>query len=120
MRPQGHATGAIEGIALPRLWRYLDAMPVNAQSKITLSALLALLESTGAANTSPPTAAHGDRTLQLTAQHVQLSLQVPADLLYFNGHFPALPSCPGWCRPIGHWPGPPPFRIAATVLGPAG
>ncbi len=114
--------GAIEGIALPRLWRYLDAMPVNAQGKITQSALLALLESPAAPGVLPvrpvPTAPTMPivTPLQLTAQHVQLSLQVPPDLLYFNGHFPGAPILPGvvqtdWALALGrrHFALPPRF-----------
>jgi len=41
------AAGA-EAVVLPRRWRYLDAWPVNAQGKTTLSHLLALLETNAA------------------------------------------------------------------------
>ncbi|WP_058896567.1 AMP-binding protein [Herbaspirillum rubrisubalbicans] len=86
--------GAIEAIALPRLWRYLDAMPVNAQGKLTLSALTALLEN------PPPSAARAPTLPRLTelqraADQVQLALEIPPDLLYFQGHFPGSPILPG-------------------------
>jgi len=80
--------GAIEAIALPRLWRYLEALPVNSQGKVTLSALTALLES------SAPTLPNVTELQRSTGQ-VQLALDIPADLLYFRGHFPGAPILPG-------------------------
>lgn len=80
--------GAIEAIALPRLWRYLQALPVNPQGKVTLSALTALLES------SAPTLPNVTE-LERNAERVQLALDIPADLLYFRGHFPGSPILPG-------------------------
>lgn len=80
--------GAIEAIALPRLWRYLQALPVNPQGKVTLSALTALLEN------SAPTLANVTE-LERSAEQVQLALDIPADLLYFRGHFPGSPILPG-------------------------
>jgi len=85
---------AVEAIALPRLWRYLPALPLNPQGKVTLSALTALLESAGAANASPPTLPRVTE-LERTAEQVQLVLEIPADLLYFQGHFPGSPILPG-------------------------
>ncbi|NUT62308.1 AMP-binding protein [Herbaspirillum sp. C9C3] len=80
--------GAIEAIALPRLWRYLEALPVNSQGKVTLSALTALLES------SAPTLPNVTELQRSTGQ-LQLALDIPADLLYFRGHFPGAPILPG-------------------------
>ncbi len=37
----------VERVALPRSWRYPDALPVNAQGKTTQSALMALLDDPG-------------------------------------------------------------------------
>ncbi len=98
--------GAIEGIALPRLWRYLEAMPVNPQGKVTQSALLALLESPASTEVRPAPTMPVVRPLQVSGQHVQLALQVPPDLLYFNGHFPGAPILPGvvqtdWALALG-------------------
>ena len=33
--------------------------------------------------------------LERTAEQVQLALEIPADLLYFQGHFPGSPILPG-------------------------
>ncbi|MBO9538214.1 AMP-binding protein [Herbaspirillum sp.] len=98
-------SGAIESIALPRLWRYLDAMPVNQQGKITVAALAALLQPAAPAATQRPTMP--DITeLQRSENTVQLSLCIPDDLLYFEGHFPGAPILPGvvqtdWALALG-------------------
>ena len=97
--------GAIEGIALPRLWRYLDAMPVNQQGKITVAALAALLEPTAPITAQRPTMP-GITELARSENTAQLSLHVPADLLYFEGHFPGAPILPGivqtdWALALG-------------------
>ncbi|MFL9923328.1 AMP-binding protein [Herbaspirillum lusitanum] len=109
--------GAIESIALPRLWRYLDAMPVNAQGKITVAALTALLdkplvnpqasppkEISGASSNRPTMPLH--TVLQQSEVAVSLNLQIPPDLLYFEGHFPQAPILPGvvqvnWALALG-------------------
>ncbi|EJN09279.1 AMP-binding protein [Herbaspirillum sp. YR522] len=96
--------GAIEGLALPRLWRYLDAMPVNAQGKLTQAALSALLD---AAPTPPARPTQPQvREIERSQHRVVLALQVPLDLLYFDGHFPATPILPGvvqtdWALSLG-------------------
>jgi acyl-CoA synthetase (AMP-forming)/AMP-acid ligase II/3-hydroxymyristoyl/3-hydroxydecanoyl-(acyl carrier protein) dehydratase len=87
--------GAIEGLALPRLWRYLDAMPVNAQGKLTLAALTALLDAPASTPAvARPTQPRVDE-IDCSAHKVVLNLHVPVDLLYFDGHFPGAPILPG-------------------------
>lgn len=92
--------GAVEPVALPRRWRYLDRMPLDAQGKTTSAQLFALLDPAPAP--SPTPSAPGPRPRQAQAsllarerERVELSLQVPADLLYFDGHFPQTPILPG-------------------------
>ncbi len=88
---------AVEAVALPRIWRYLDAMPVNAQGKTTRADLLALLESPAPASPSPVELPRKPlvRLLEQETDRVLLELTVPADLLYFNGHFDGAPILPG-------------------------
>jgi acyl-CoA synthetase (AMP-forming)/AMP-acid ligase II/3-hydroxymyristoyl/3-hydroxydecanoyl-(acyl carrier protein) dehydratase len=81
---------SIEAIALPRSWRYLDALPVNAQGKTTQAELLALLEPAAVRPTMP-----GVLLLHRAAQDVTLELQIDAGLLYFDGHFDNAPILPG-------------------------
>jgi 3-hydroxymyristoyl/3-hydroxydecanoyl-(acyl carrier protein) dehydratase len=78
-------------VALPRRWRYLDRLPVNAQGKTTQADLLALL----AADT-PARPRFPDLHLVDDAPARKLfALTVPADLLYFDGHFTVAPVLPG-------------------------
>ncbi|ELX10000.1 AMP-dependent ligase [Janthinobacterium sp. HH01] len=84
----------VDAVALPRRWRYLDQMPVNAQGKTTLVGLLALLDSDdGAAGRRPrfPRV----RELEREPLRVLLEVEAPAGLLYFDGHFDVAPILPG-------------------------
>jgi len=80
--------GVVEAVALPRRWRYLDQMPVNAQGKVTLANLLALLAD------ERPRLPHV-RELENEAGRVLLEITAPASLLYFDGHFDVAPILPG-------------------------
>lgn len=85
---------AVEAVALPRRWRYLDQMPVNAQGKTTLAALLALLDSEdGAAGHRPRFPQM--RELEREPLRVLLEVTAPGSLLYFDGHFDVAPILPG-------------------------
>ncbi len=78
-----------EAVALPRRWRYLDRLPVNAQGKTTQAQLLALLDK----DARPRFPAM--RVLEQEAARMLLELTVPPDLLYFDGHFSVAPVLPG-------------------------
>ncbi|HEY1042994.1 MAG TPA: AMP-binding protein [Telluria sp.] len=84
-----------ETVALPRRWRYLDAFPVNPQGKTPRAVLLALLDRRGDAPAAAPVIEAGWTELARSEQSVTLELQVPAGLLYFDGHFPQAPILPG-------------------------
>jgi acyl-coenzyme A synthetase/AMP-(fatty) acid ligase/3-hydroxymyristoyl/3-hydroxydecanoyl-(acyl carrier protein) dehydratase len=111
--------GAVEAVALPRRWRYLDQMPVNAQGKTTQAALLALLDSEdGVAGHRPRFAQMRELERQPddAPQRVLLELTSPSNLLYFDGHFDAAPILPGvvlvdWAIHYGrtYFPLPPQF-----------
>jgi len=77
-----------EAVALPRRWRYLEQMPVNAQGKTTMTSLLALLD--GERPRFPQM-----RELERGAERVVLEVTAPANLLYFDGHFDIAPILPG-------------------------
>jgi acyl-coenzyme A synthetase/AMP-(fatty) acid ligase len=81
---------AVEPVALPRRWRYLDRMPHDAQGKTTRALLQALLDAPDAAPRTPSV-----RLLERTALRVALELIAPPALLYFDGHFPQAPILPG-------------------------
>jgi acyl-CoA synthetase (AMP-forming)/AMP-acid ligase II len=81
--------GVVESVALPRRWRYLQQMPLDSQGKTTQAALLALLER--AERPRLPSV----RILEQEPARVLLELGVPADLLYFDGHFGQAPVLAG-------------------------
>ncbi|HEY0062568.1 MAG TPA: AMP-binding protein [Telluria sp.] len=81
----------VEAVALPRRWRYLAQMPINAQGKTTQAALLALLGDGADERPRAPRVT----LLEHDAQRVLLSLTVPASLYYLEGHFPEAPILPG-------------------------
>jgi len=83
--------GAVEAVALPRRWRYLDHMPINAQGKTPQALLLALLGETPDAPPRTPQVV----LLERDERRVLLSLTVPANLYYLDGHFPDAPILPG-------------------------
>ena len=79
----------IERIAIPRKWRFVAALPTNAQGKVTAVELGALFERHPLMlPTVRAFAAH-------SADEAELSLFVPAQLVYFDGHFPNSPVLPG-------------------------
>lgn len=80
--------GVVDAVALPRRWRYLEQLPVNAQGKVTVAALLALL---GDERPRLPLV----RELEREAGRVLLEVTAPARLLYFDGHFDVAPILPG-------------------------
>lgn len=92
---RGALRTCVEAVALPRRWRYLDRLPVNAQGKTTQALLLALLEGEeGGAPDARPRFPEL-RLLEQDAARVLLELTVPEDLLYFDGHFRVAPVLPG-------------------------
>jgi len=93
----------VELVALPRRWRYLDQMPVNAQGKTTMAALLALLDqddagagagAAGAGVDKRPRLPHV-RELERAGDRVLLEVTAPPNLYYFDGHFDVAPILPG-------------------------
>jgi 3-hydroxymyristoyl/3-hydroxydecanoyl-(acyl carrier protein) dehydratase len=79
----------LEAIALPRRWRYVDALPANAMGKTTQRDLEHLF--------APefPQATCLMQEQDKAGGQVQLQLQVDGDLVWFAGHFPQVPVLPG-------------------------
>ena len=83
--------GAVETVALPRRWRYLDRLPADAQGKVTHALLAALLDGSLDERPRLPRAA----LLEQQDERVLLEVTVPANLFYFDGHFAQAPVLPG-------------------------
>ncbi|MHC8297518.1 AMP-binding protein [Pseudomonas sp. LB3P58] len=94
-----HLSQHCEALALPRRWRLLRQLPLNAQGKLpqaTVEALL-LAPRPRAPEVLDQVEVDGEWSLQLT---------VPPDLAYFSGHFPRAPVLPGvvqveWALTLG-------------------
>ena len=80
----------IEPVGLPRLWRYIDALPSNAQGKTRQAALIALLSNEDCRPTEPV-----ERRFQRDEHRAEFELIAPRDLLYFDGHFRDAPILAG-------------------------
>jgi len=88
-----------ETVALPRRWRLLRQMPLNAQGKLAQADVESLLLAPRpkAPQVLAQVEADGEWSLQLA---------VPPDLAYFSGHFPTAPVLPGvvqvdWALSLG-------------------
>ncbi|HSE84713.1 MAG TPA: AMP-binding protein [Candidatus Binatia bacterium] len=81
---------SIEPVGIPRVWRYLDALPTNAQGKTTYASLIALLDGKPSRSTLPR-----QRLVERNARRAVLELAAPSDLFYFDGHFPGMPILAG-------------------------
>jgi 3-hydroxymyristoyl/3-hydroxydecanoyl-(acyl carrier protein) dehydratase len=85
----------VEQVAIPRRWRYVESLPVNAQGKTTHAQLRALFQEP--AKMIAPTYTERVRDLD----HAEFDVQWRRDLPYFKGHFPDAPVLPGVAQV--HW-----------------
>ncbi|MCW5262267.1 AMP-dependent synthetase [Verminephrobacter eiseniae] len=98
----------VEAVALPRRWRFVDALPVNAQGKSPEALLRALFTAQSCAGMAAP-----DRPEMPAVQWLERSktealatLDIHSDLTVFEGHFDAAPIVPGvalldWALALG-------------------
>lgn len=88
---------AVERVALPRRYRFVDALPLNAQGKVTESALVSLfLESPpGDFQASERPLRPEARWIDRTPAHATLELSISPQLRVLDGHFPGTPVVPG-------------------------
>jgi acyl-CoA synthetase (AMP-forming)/AMP-acid ligase II len=80
----------VEPVGLPRLWRYVDALPLDAQGKTTQAALVALFDNGNSRPRQPI-----ECRVHQSDQHAVFDLIAPSDLLYFDGHFRDMPILAG-------------------------
>ena len=85
-----HLRNDIDAVALPRYWRYLSAIPVDAQGKHATS----LLNSLFTPEQQPRLPELLEQT-QTADNTIELRLGIQHNLAYFNGHFPGNPVLPG-------------------------
>ena len=76
----------LEGIAIPRAWRFLSELPLNAQSKLNKPYLASLFH---------PMDLPVILAQYQTADSAEFKLEFPIELTPFKGHFPDLPIYPG-------------------------
>ncbi|WP_372524492.1 AMP-binding protein [Piscinibacter sp.] len=100
--------GSVERIALPRRWRHVAALPVNAQGKTTEAALAALFDD------DMPSV----QWIECGATEARAEFSVEAGDAAFDGHFPAAAILPGviqldWAIRCGRDC----FALAAPVAG---
>lgn len=82
----------LEPLALPRRWRFLDALPMNAQGKLDKTSMETLfMEAPFAASPVLPEVLH----LETTGDELRIDARVPPSLRYFDGHFPQAPVVAG-------------------------
>ena len=80
---------SIEHLAIPKRWRFVDAIPLNPQGKIEFHTLHNFLK------TPAPVIYPTITSVQIHTNEVILDFVVPADLLYFQGHFQRQAILPG-------------------------
>lgn len=83
-----------ETVVLPRRWRFVEQMPYNVQGKLPLERLHAMFDKDGL---KWPTVLDQ----QVTDNEASLQCHIPAELVYFDGHFAGNPILPGIVQV--HW-----------------
>lgn len=96
-------SSALETLALPKRWRFVDELPTNAQGKSPESLLSALFADPLAAN---PTALPEVHWLSRSDTQALAVLAIDASLPVFDGHFEIAPILPGvaqlaWALALG-------------------
>jgi acyl-coenzyme A synthetase/AMP-(fatty) acid ligase/3-hydroxymyristoyl/3-hydroxydecanoyl-(acyl carrier protein) dehydratase len=86
-----HLLHAFEPVALPRQWRFPEALPYNTQGKVAAEALLSLFQGHPEEDPLDPVVLAKEST---DAGYV-LHCKVPENLFYLRGHFPQIAVVPG-------------------------
>ena len=82
-----------EMVILPRRWRFVTQLPFNSQGKLSISSLLVLFDKKvdGVDKVKWPEVVS---EISLDGQ-CKISIRIPEDLIYFEGHFTDEPILPG-------------------------
>jgi acyl-coenzyme A synthetase/AMP-(fatty) acid ligase len=80
-----HLAAHFERVLVPRAWRFVTALPSNAQGKVTHEALRELF-----AVDSPPDAPELLSTTR-SENALEARMRIPWDLAHLDGHFPSAP-----------------------------
>lgn len=86
-----HLTPYLENVAVPRYWRYVGHLPLDAQGKTVLSELQDLFLT----ERQPRLPEVLEIQIDDEPDSAVLSLRIPYTLFYFSGHFPGNPVLPG-------------------------
>ncbi len=93
---RAHLAGAFEPVVLPRFWRFVHHLPVNAQGKLTRAMARHLFDDLD--DRRQP------RWLDIESQgpdQRRITLEIPERLAALEGHFPGRPIVPGIA--LIHW-----------------
>jgi hypothetical protein len=86
-----HMAGTVEPLGVPRHWHLMRDLPWNTQGKLPQDRFAAA----AARPRGPDARRHTDITAQDGVRTLRLGMEVPLDLIHFNGHFPETPIVPG-------------------------
>ncbi|MEE3331008.1 MAG: AMP-binding protein [Myxococcota bacterium] len=93
-----HLRRDFDRVLVPRAWRYVDALPEDAQGKTTASSLLALFNgdaSNARERRREPECLEARAGCDSDIEWLERSLFISPDLEAFEGHFPGSPIVPG-------------------------
>lgn len=92
-----HLKHTIDPVVCPRKWRFMEQLPTNAQGKRPLALLHDLFTSSQESSVSSSSPVTMPILLDIKTQENQccVTLSIPKDLFYLEGHFPHLPLVPG-------------------------